>query len=64
MAKFLNFVLDFLMFVVPLLELSEVASVIPPEWLPWYMLSTVVLRRALRMLEDKLKRTSKDEMAE
>lgn len=64
MAKFLNFVLDFLMFVVPLLELSEVASIIPPEWLPWYMLSTVVLRRALRMLEDKLKRTSKDEMAE
>lgn len=64
MPKFLNFVLDFLMFVVPLLELSEVASIIPPEWLPWYMLSTVVLRRALRMLEDKLKRTSKDEMAE
>lgn len=64
MVKFLNFVLDFLMFVVPLLELSEVASIIPPEWLPWYMLSTVVLRRALRMLEDKLKRTSKDEMAE
>lgn len=63
MVKFLNFVLDFLMFVVPLLELSEVASIIPPEWLPWYMLSTVVLRRALRMLEDKLKRTSKDEMA-
>lgn len=64
MAKFLNFVLDFLMFVVPLLELSEVASVIPPEWLPWYMLSTVVLRRALRMLEDSLKRNAKDEMAE
>ena len=63
MVKFLNFVLDFLMFVVPLLELSEVASIIPPEWLPWDMLSTVVLRRALRMLEDKLKRTSKDEMA-
>lgn len=54
MANILNYILDFLMFVVPLMELSEVATIIPPEWLPWYMLSTVVLRRALRMLEEKL----------
>lgn len=62
MAKLLNYTLDFLMFVVPILELSEVATIIPPDWLPWYMLTTVILRRALRMLEDKLKRNKKNEV--
>lgn len=53
-AKFLNWLLDFLMFIVPIMELSEVITLIPMEWLPWYMLATVVLRRALRLLEEKL----------
>ncbi len=53
-TKFLNYLLDFLMFIVPIMELSEVVTLIPMEWLPWYMLATVVLRRALRMLEEKL----------
>ncbi len=59
MAKALNYILDFLMFVVPILELSEVTTVIPPDWLPWYMLSTVILRRALRLLEEYLNETTK-----
>ncbi len=54
MAKFLNYLLDFLMFVVPILELSELATVIPPDWLPWYMLGTVILRRVTRLLEEHL----------
>lgn len=56
-TKFLNWLLDFLMFIVPIMELSEVITLIPVEWLPWYMLTTVVLRRALRLLEEKLNAT-------
>lgn len=52
--KVLNAILDFLMFVVPILELSELVAVVPPDWLPWYMLATVILRRFVRMLEDIL----------
>lgn len=57
-AKFLNYLLDFLMFIVPIMELSEVLTIIPVEWLPWYMLATVILRRALRVLEEKLNATN------
>ena len=57
-TKLLNFFIDFLMFVVPILELSEVLAVIPPEWLPWYMLGTVILRRTLRLLEEHLAQTA------
>ena len=56
--KILDYFLDFLMFVVPILELSELMSFIPPEWLPYYMITTVVLRRLLRLLEDKLGRST------
>ena len=51
--KLLDYLLDFLMFVVPILELSDLMAFIPPEYLPWYMISTVVLRRLLRLLEEK-----------
>ncbi len=54
MSKALNLLLDFLMFVVPILELTDMMTFIPPEWLPYYMITTVVLRRLLRLLEDKL----------
>ena len=54
--KFLHWTLDFLMFVVPILDLTEVVATIPPVYLPYYMLTAVVLRRALRVLEDKLKK--------
>jgi len=57
-TKLLNFFVDFLMFVVPILELSEMMAVIPPEWLPWYMLGTVILRRTLRLLEEHLAQTA------
>ena len=53
--KLLDYFLDFLMFVVPILELSELMTFIPPEYLPYYMITTVVLRRLLRLLEDKLR---------
>lgn len=55
MSKALNWLLDFLMFVVPVLELTDVMTFIPAEWLPYYMITTVVLRRLLRLLEDKLR---------
>jgi len=54
-VKFLQWLLDFLMLVVPFLELTEAIAIIPIEYLPYYMLATVVLRRAMRMLEDHLK---------
>lgn len=57
-TKLLNFFVDFLMFVIPILELSEMLAVIPPEWLPWYMLGTVILRRTLRLLEEHLAQTA------
>ena len=60
MPKILNGLMDFLMFIVPLMELTDLMAVIPP----WYMISTVVLRRILRMLEDHLKKDKPDEMAE
>ncbi len=56
--KLVEILLDVLMFVVPILEMSEVMTFIPPEYLPVYMISTVVLRRLLRLLEDKLRGTS------
>ena len=55
MSKALNWLLDFLMFVVPILELTDVMTFIPVDWLPYYMITTVVLRRLLRLLEDKLR---------
>lgn len=60
MKKTLELLLDFLMFVVPILELTDVMTFIPPEWLPYYMISTVVLRRLLRLLEEKLGRSSQN----
>jgi len=51
-SKFLHYLLDGLMFVVPVLEITEVMAVIPPEYLPWYMLVTVMLRRLVRLLEE------------
>ena len=50
--KFANWLLDFLMMVVPILELTEAIAIIPIEYLPYYMLTTVILRRAIRMLEE------------
>jgi hypothetical protein len=54
MRKILNWGLDALMFIVPILELTEVVAFIPVEYLPLYMLATVVLRRVVRVIEDHL----------
>lgn len=58
MKKALELLLDFLMFVVPILELTDLMTFIPAEWLPYYMIATVVLRRLLRLLEEKLRGTT------
>ncbi len=58
MKKVFEYILDFLMFVVPILELTDLMTFIPVEWLPYYMITTVVLRRLLRLLEDKLRGTT------
>ncbi len=52
LKKLIDWALDTLLFVVPILELSEMLAVIPPEYLPWYMLGTVILRRLVRMIEE------------
>lgn len=54
MRKFLNYTLDGLMLVVPVLELTQIISFIPTDWLPVYMLVTVGLRRAARLIEEFL----------
>lgn len=53
--KLLEIVFDILMFAVPILEMSELMTLIPPDWLPVYMITTVVLRRVLRVLEDRFR---------
>ena len=52
--KVLHWLLDFLMMIVPIMELTELIAIIPIEYLPYYMLATVLARRGLRMLEDHL----------
>lgn len=54
MRKALNYVLDGLMLIVPVLELTQIISFIPTEWLPTYMLVAVGLRRAARLIEEFL----------
>lgn len=58
--KTLNAVLDILLFVVPVLEVSELIAVIPYEYLPWYMLGALILRRTARYLEDYLEKKDAD----
>lgn len=52
--KLLHLLLDFLMMVVPILELTELIAIIPVEYLPFYMLATVLARRGIRVLEEYL----------
>lgn len=54
--KFLNRTLDGLLFLVPILELAEIIAVIPSEYLAWYMLAALFLRRAARLLENYLRK--------
>lgn len=54
--KLLNWTLDGLLFVVPILEVTELIAVIPGEYLAWYMLTALILRRAVRILEDYLRK--------
>ena len=53
-TKALNWLLDTLMFIVPILELTELIAIIPVEYLPYYMLAAVLLRRLVRLLEEHL----------
>lgn len=51
MTKYLNMALDVLLFIVPLLEMTQLVAIVPPEYLPVYMLVMLVLRRSVRMLQ-------------
>lgn len=53
MNKFFERLLDFLMFVVPLLELTQVIAFIPAAYLPHYIVAVVILRRTLRFMQGK-----------
>lgn len=57
--KLVNWLLDTLMFIVPILELSELMAIIPVEYLPYYMLATVILRRTLRLVEEHIAKGTK-----
>lgn len=57
--KLVNWLLDTLMFIVPILELSELVAIIPVGYLPYYMLATVILRRALRLMEEHFAKDGK-----
>ena len=52
----LNLFLDGLMFIVPFLELVGGMNVLPPDWLPWYIVGMVILRRTVRVLQKWLHR--------
>jgi hypothetical protein len=54
--KTLNAGLDILLFIVPVLEVTELIAVIPYEYLPWYMLGALILRRTARYLEDYMEK--------
>ena len=54
--KTLNTTLDILLFIVPVLEVSELIAVIPYEYLPWYMLGALILRRSARYLEEYMEK--------
>ena len=54
--KTLNAALDILLFIVPVLEVSELIAVIPYEYLPWYMLGALILRRSARYLEEYMEK--------
>jgi hypothetical protein len=58
--KFLNGFLDVLLFVVPLLEVSEMVALIPQEYLPLYMLAALILRRLVRVLEERMEKKDAD----
>jgi hypothetical protein len=59
MQKYLNNLLDVLLFVIPLLDLlilpvmssGEATMFIPPEYMGYYMLAVVILRRVARLVE-------------
>jgi len=51
MTKYLNMALDVLLFIIPLLEMTQLVAIMPPEYLPVYMLVMLVLRRSVRMLQ-------------
>jgi hypothetical protein len=54
--KLSHIVLDTLLFVVPILEVSEMIAIIPTEYLPLYMLGTLILRRLVRLLEEVMEK--------
>lgn len=58
----LDLVLDFLMFIVPIMEMTDLIAVIPAEYLPVYMIASVVLRRALRILQNYLREVPEEKV--
>jgi hypothetical protein len=68
MQKYLNNLLDVLLFVIPLLDLlvlpvlssGEATSFIPPEYMSYYMLSIVILRRVARLVEELIDQRKND----
>lgn len=43
-------ILNVLALILPILELSELAAVLPREWLPWYALALALINMGMRSI--------------
>lgn len=50
MKGYRTIIANVLLGILPVIELTEVRDVLPPDWLPWYSLAVVVLNLWLRSI--------------
>ena len=50
MKGYKTIIANILFSIVPIVELTEVRDVLPPEWLPWYTLGVVMANLWLRSI--------------
>ena len=50
MKGYRTIIANVLLGILPVIELTEVRDVLPPDWLPWYSLAVVVLNLGLRSI--------------
>jgi len=44
--------INFALAIMPILQLTEFAAIIPPAWVPWYALIVVLINMWLRTISD------------
>ncbi len=50
MRGYRTILVNLLLTVLPILELTELINVLPPEWLPWYALGMALANMLLRSI--------------